>query len=153
MFLRFGSLRHLRQPALVLGILLILIALPLWPQATSTSTITGQVTDQQGALVPGAQIILADKAIGTSRTTATNETGRYVFIDVPSGIYHLTFSKSGFYVYKVADQQVQVGQTLTLNAMLQVGATSNTIEVKASNIAELQTTSAAVGTSRCPVRR
>ncbi|HTS26830.1 MAG TPA: carboxypeptidase-like regulatory domain-containing protein [Bryobacteraceae bacterium] len=121
--------------------------MPAWPQATSTSTITGQVMDQQGAMVPAAQVSLTDKSTGSTLTTSSNETGRYVFINVPSGVYTLTFTKTGFNAFKVSDQQVQVGQTLNINATLEVGVTSSTVEVKATNIAELQTASAAVGTS------
>ena len=140
-------LRVLWRPIVMLGIMLCLCVAPARSQATSTSTITGHVADQQSALVPGAQVTLADKATGTVLTTSSNETGRYIFINVPSGTYDLTFSKTGFNTYKVAAQQVQVGQTLTINAALEVGGTSNTIEVRATNIAELQTTTAAVGTS------
>jgi len=132
---------------MVLGILLFLSATPAWSQATSTSTITGQVQDQSAALIPGVKVNLTDKATGTVRTTTANETGRYIFINVASGTYDLEFSKSGFNVYKVAAQQVQVGQTLTINATLEVGGTSHTVEVMATNLAELQTTTAAVGTS------
>ena len=148
MLSRFGSSRFVfGQLAIVLGLLLCLGAVPVWPQATSTSTVTGQVTDQQAALVPATQVTLTDKSTSTARTTSSNETGRYVFINVPSGTYDLTFSKPGFNLFKVTAQQVQVGQTLTINATLEVGATTTTIEVKATNLAELQTTSAAVGTA------
>jgi hypothetical protein len=148
MYSRFGDFRFLHGlPVVVLGILLCLSTAPAWSQATSTSTVTGQVTDQQQALVPTAQVIMTDKSTSTTRTTSTNESGRYVFVNVPSGTYDITFSKPGFMVYKVDSQQVQVGEPLTVNATLEVGATTMTVEVRATNLAELQTTSAAVGTS------
>ncbi len=148
MFSRSEKFRFLPGlPVILLGVLLCLSTVPAWSQSTSTSTVNGMVTDQQGALVPGAQIFLSDKATSTIRTSSTNGAGRYVFVNVPSGTYDVTFTKDGFEAYKVASQQVQVGETLTVNATLEIGAAAITVEVKATNLAELQTTSAAVGTS------
>src|SRR6266705_5258434 len=114
---------------------------------TSTSSITGQVTDQQNAAIVGAEVKMTDVATNAVQAASTNETGRYVFVNVPSGIYNLTYSKAGFSQGKVMGQKVEVGSVLTLNTTLQVGATSTTIEIKASAGAELQTTNAAVGTT------
>ncbi len=129
------------------GIMFLLGTVSAWPQATSTSTITGQVTDQQSALVPAAQVELIDKSTNSALTTTSNETGRYVFISVSSGTYDLIFTKPGFASLKIGAQQVQVGETLNINAVLQIGTATSTIEVVATNLAELQTTSAAVGTA------
>ena len=145
---RFGRSRFFFGLSVVcLGILLSLSATPAWSQATSTSTITGVVTDQQGAVVAGAEVKLIDTATSSAQTTLSNETGRYIFVNIPSGTYTLTFSKTGFAVYKVNATQVSVGATLTINAALQVGSTSTTVEVTAAAGAELQTTNAAVGTT------
>ncbi|HEY2012193.1 MAG TPA: carboxypeptidase-like regulatory domain-containing protein, partial [Bryobacteraceae bacterium] len=130
-----------------LGILLCLSAMPAWSQATSTSTVTGLVTDQQSAAIAGAEVRLQDTATSSVQTALTNDTGRYVFVNVSSGTYTVTISKQGFTTYKVAAQQVQVGTTMTVNGSLQVGATSTTVEVTAAAGAELQTTNAAVGTT------
>jgi hypothetical protein len=67
-----------------------------WSQATTTSTVTGQVTDAQNAAVPGVEVKLVDTATGGTQTTLTNEAGRYVFVSVASGTYNLLFSKTGF---------------------------------------------------------
>src|SRR5215472_7880575 len=127
-------------------VFLCLGAAPSWPQATSTSTVAGLVSDQQGAAVPAAEVRLTDTATNVALSTLTNETGRYVIVNVPSGTYNLAFSKEGFSVYKVNAQTVTIGSTLTINAMLQVGSAVTTVEVTASAAAELQTTSATVGT-------
>lgn len=118
-----------------------------WSQATTTSTVTGQVTDPSSAAVPGVEIKLIDTSTNSAQTTLSNEAGRYIFVNVPSGVYNLTFSKSGFAQSKVMGQKVAIGETLTMNSALQVGATSTTVEVVASAGAELQTTNAQVGTS------
>ncbi len=120
---------------------------PAWTQSTSTGTVSGQVADQQGAAVAGAEVKLIDVATGTPRTTATNDTGRYSFINVDPGQYNVEISKTGFALSKLANQKVDVGQVLTLNAVLQLGSTTTTVEVQAQAGAELQTASATVGTT------
>jgi hypothetical protein len=132
------------------GLAAVLIALaaicgnPAWAQSTSTSTVAGQVIDQQNAAVAGAEVKLVDTATSATLTTISNDTGRYIFVNVASGTYNVQFSKTGFKAFRVAAQQVAVGETLTVNATLEVGATSTTVEVKATVTAELQTTSATV---------
>src|SRR5262245_4813567 len=62
-------------------------------QSTSTGTVSGQVKDAQSAAVPGAEVKLLDPSTNTSRTTITNEEGRYAFVNVPPGIYNMLVSK------------------------------------------------------------
>ena len=130
-----------------LAVVAIVSAPPAWSQATTTSTVTGQVTDPQNASIPGVEVKLIDTATGATQTATTNETGRYVFVNVNNGTYNLSFAKSGFSQARVANQTVAVGSTLTINASLQVGATTTTVEVIASSTAELVTTNAQVGTT------
>ncbi|HTS62617.1 MAG TPA: carboxypeptidase-like regulatory domain-containing protein [Candidatus Acidoferrales bacterium] len=118
-----------------------------WSQATTTSTVTGQVTDPQNAAIPGVEVRLVDTATGSTQSTVTNEAGRYIYVNVASGTYNLLFSKEGFAQARVTGQQVAVGATMTVNAALQVGATTTTVEVVATSAAELQTTNAQVGTT------
>ena len=132
---------------ILVGLALTLASVPAWSQSTATGTVSGQVTDQQRAAAAGAQVKLTDPSTGSTLTAATNDAGRYVFLNVKPGMYDITVSKSGFSLYKVHQQQVQVGQVLTINAMLEVGSTATTIEVTAAAGAELQTTNATVGTT------
>jgi hypothetical protein len=130
-----------------LAILFCLGATPAWTQATSTSTVAGLVTDESGAAVVGAQVKIADPSTGSTQATLSNDTGRYVFVNVSSGTYTITVNKEGFTVYKVNAQKVEVGTTITVNASLKIGSTSTTVEVSAHAGAELQVTNAAVGTT------
>jgi len=133
--------------ALVLGLCLCLNTTPGWGQATSTSTVTGVVTDQQNAAVPGAEVRLTDLSTNAALTASSNEAGRYVFVNVPPGDYSLTFTKQGFTTSRVASQHVEVSTTITVNASLEVGSTTVTMEVTGSIGAELQTTNSTVGTT------
>ncbi len=127
--------------ALCLG----LIAIPAMAQSVSTGTVVGQVLDPQGAAVVGAVVTLIDKSTNTPRSTTSNDTGRYIFIDVPPSNYDLTVAKDGFSQTKILNQTVTVGQQLTLEVKLKVGAASETVEVTAALGAQLQTMNATVG--------
>jgi hypothetical protein len=132
---------------LYLGAIVGFFAVQAWAQSTATGTLSGQVTDQQNAVVAGAEVKLFDPQINTARTTTTNDAGRYSFINVPPGVYDLTVTKPGFSQAVVAAQKVEVGLTLTVDIALQVGSTTTTVEVKAAAGAELQLTTATVGST------
>jgi len=137
-----------RKLSLALGFLAVLFnATALFAQSAASGTIAGQVTDPQGAVLVGADLKLIDLGTSAVRTTSTNDTGRYNFINVPSGTYDLTVTKAGFTMAKVSAQKVEVGLTLTLNVAMQLGATSTTVEVQASAGAELQVMNSTVGST------
>jgi hypothetical protein len=125
--------------------LLFVAAVPAWCQSSTAGTVVGQVMDEQQAAVPGATVKLVDTSTNIAQTTVTNGDGRYVFTQVNPGTYNLTFSKDGFASYQVNTQHVEIGQTLTLGAVLKIGSTSTTVEVTAASGAELQTMNATVG--------
>jgi len=128
-----------------LCIILCLSTTPAWTQATSTSTVTGLVTDQQNATIPGVEVKLLDRTTNSALTTTTNDAGRYIFVNVPSGTYALTFTKAGFSAYRVDEVKLEVGSSITINPTLQIGSTATTVEVSATMGAELQTANATVG--------
>jgi Carboxypeptidase regulatory-like domain len=136
--------RILGLTAAVTGLLLFQ-TLPAWSQVTATGSVAGQVTDQQGAAIAGAEVKLFSAATNSTQSTVTNDAGRYIFIAVTPGVYDITVSKEGFTAYKVNRQQVSVGLALTINATLTLGATTTTVEVTAAVGAELQTMNATVG--------
>src|SRR6266542_3447165 len=110
-----------------------------------TGSVTGVVTDPQGATVAGADVTLTDLATKSPRTTTTNESGRYHFASVAVGLYDITISKSGFKVHKAAAQKVSLGSQLTLDVTLEVGALTETVVVTSQAGSELQTANATVG--------
>jgi hypothetical protein len=138
---------YMRSVKLTLVLLLVVCAggvLSAWAQSTSTGTVAGSVTDPTGALVSGAAVTLTDTATNVARSTTTNATGRYIYVDVNPGIYNLTVSKAGFETTKTANQEVKVGASLTINLALQVGGANVVVEVSAVGN-ELQTMNATVG--------
>lgn len=116
-------------------------------QSAATGTIGGQVTDQQGAVIVGADVRLIDLTTNSTRSATTNDTGRYDFVNVPPGTYDVTVSKQGFASAKVSAQKVDIGLTLTLNVSMQLGSTTTTVEVQAAAGAELQVMNSTVGST------
>jgi hypothetical protein len=138
---------HARIVKLTLVLLLVVCvggALPMWAQSASSGTVAGSVTDQSNAVVAGAKVTLTDTSTNIERTTTTNAAGRYYYADVNPGKYNISASKSGFATTKTENQEVQVGANLTVNLGLQVGGASVVVEVNAVGN-ELQTMNATVG--------
>src|SRR5690349_19423261 len=67
-------------------------------QSVSSGVVTGLVTDQNNGAVRGAIVQLSDKATRETRSTATNEAGRYTIYLAP-GVYDVSMSRTGFSVY------------------------------------------------------
>ena len=119
----------------------------LYSQASSAGTVGGLVTDPSGAAVAGATVTLTDKATNIPQTTSTNDAGRYVFLNVKPGFYDLRMTMKGFRQLAVPGQEVIVGQSLTVNAKLELGAMAEIVEVKVAQGAELQTENATMGST------
>jgi len=113
----------------------------------NTGTVSGTVTDSSGAVVAGATVTLTYSATGSARTSTTNDKGFYVFAYANPGTYNVTVSKQGFKTTSVSNQVLEVGLQLNVNAVLEVGSVSSTVEVTYSPGAELQTMNSTVGTT------
>jgi hypothetical protein len=134
-----------KRVALLLGMLVCLLCLTPGLLAQSSGTISGTVTDSSGALVAAAKVDLTDAASGTVRSTTTSDKGFYVFAYVNPGTYSVAVTKQGFRKSVISGQNVDVGLQLTVNATLEVGSVSSTVEVTYTAGAELQTMDATVG--------
>ncbi len=84
----------------------------------SSATLKGTVTDQQGALVPGATVTATSIDKGLKKTATTNDDGAYQFPLLPPGAYKIEFEARGF--AKVFNESVQlsVGQSLVYDVQL-----------------------------------
>ena len=118
----------------------------LWAQA-ATGTVTGVVSDEQGAVVPAADIKLIETNTGSARSAQTNDAGRFTIVNVPPGSYDITVTKPGFQTSKAIAQKVDIGEVLTLNLALKIGQAATTVEVSATAGAELQTLNATIGST------
>src|SRR4029453_13059207 len=117
-----------------------LLSHPVYAQ--STASIEGLVTDQQGALVAGAEITASDDSIGVFRLTMTDGTGRYQITALPVGDYRIELKAKGFRTQIIERIPLEVGRRVTQDFKLQVGDISQKITVTADrDLIERATTS------------
>ncbi|HKW56384.1 MAG TPA: TonB-dependent receptor [Candidatus Acidoferrum sp.] len=114
-----------------------------WAQIGTTS-LRGTVTDKTGAAIVGATVTLANEGQALQRQATTNEAGEYEFNALPPGTYALTVEKGSFRKFEQKNVQLLVNSPATVNATLEVGAATETIEVSAQAVT-LNTTDASLG--------
>jgi outer membrane receptor protein involved in Fe transport len=125
-------------------VLLGLTTLAMFAQTGGTGAITGIVTDPAGSVVPQAEVKIININTGESRTTVTSSTGSYLFSLLSPGMYRVDISKAGFKPLSHPSILVNVTETATLNAKLEVGTLSEQVTVTA-DAEQLQTASSALG--------
>ncbi len=111
----------------------LLFLAPTGRAQTATGQVNGAVTDNTEAAVPNAVVKLTNQATGIETVRSTNESGWYVFINVPPGRYALRVSNPGFKQAEVSPLIVGVSQDVTANVRLNVGPVVETVEVTADS--------------------
>jgi hypothetical protein len=111
---------------------------------TGTTSLRGTITDQTGAAVVGAKVTLINAGQGLQRDMKSGPTGEYEFLALPPGTYGLTVEMAGFRKFENKNLQLLVNSPATVNAALEIGATSETVEVSAQAVA-LNTADASIG--------
>ncbi len=106
--------------------------------------ISGQVTDESGAIVPGATVTARSTATGTKLTTVTTAAGIYSFISLPPGPYEVTATQKGFETAVHKNIVVTVDQATTANIALKVGSVSEEVTVTETT-SLVDTTNSTVG--------
>jgi Carboxypeptidase regulatory-like domain len=92
-------------------------------------SVSGVVTDQAGAVVAGAKVVLLNPATGVTQHTVTSSAGLYTFISLNPGVYQVTASQKGFKNVSQEKVTVTVDQVTQVNMTLEVGAISETVTV------------------------
>jgi hypothetical protein len=112
---------------------------------TESASISGRVTDPDGAIVQGAKVTLESAERGTRQEAVSNQAGIYLFSAVRPGVYHINVLKQGFRQISLPNLTANVQAHIEQNFSLQVGATSESITVSEEE-ANLNTEAGAVGT-------
>jgi hypothetical protein len=107
---------------------LILVSVLSLPVLAQTATLRGQVTDESGAVVPGATVTLAGPAGLSKTTTAAVNDGSYSFTDLPSGGYTIQASAPSLILRQPAKISLKAGMQ-TLNLLLNVTAEKQQVTV------------------------
>ena len=100
-------------------------------QATASGTIQGTIIDQSQGVIVGAEVVISSKATGEKRTISTNNVGNYRFDLLSAGTYAVKVSKQGFSA-QVQNVDLMVGQTVSANATLVPGSTTEVVEITAA---------------------
>src|SRR6266404_3872163 len=126
-FLRTSSCRSM----------LFLFALAFYGVMGATNTIAqstggrirGTVTDATGGAVTGAKLSIINEANGQQRDADSGGNGEYIFLEVPVGTYDVSANQAGFKKYLRKGIVVNLNEVLNLDIVLQVGGSTETVEV------------------------
>src|SRR5271169_4081627 len=123
--------------------LLLAVSVPMFSQSI-TGRILGTVTDQSGAAVTGAKVVLTDVQRGTSRTVATDDSGNYVAPQLQPGVYKVRAEAKGFKTVERVNIAVEVAQDVRVDVTLPTGQVSETVVVT-DEVPLVNTTSSTLG--------
>src|SRR5215813_9620633 len=104
----------------------------------------GEVRDSSGAMVPGTKITIRSNDTGVEIQTVSNSEGQYATATLIPGSYTLTAIKEGFKNEVFGPVTLLVNQTMRVDFVLNVGATSETIKIEASGAQLLATESSEI---------
>ena len=122
------------RTAIVAAVLLLISAFGMAQTTVATGSIVGTASDPSGAAISGAKVVVTNTATGQAISLTTNSAGVYNSGALSPGQYKVQVSAKGFSSLSEV-VPVQVGNTATVNAKLQLGQESQVIEVQASSLA------------------
>src|SRR5215472_10686685 len=115
----------------------------LMAQQIAVAEVSGQVSDPNGAALPGASVKMTETDKGIVHTATSDSNGNYLFPGLPVGPYRFEVTKTGFKTYVLNNIVLQVNDHVSFNAPLTLGSVNETIEVS-SDAPLLQTENAAI---------
>ena len=119
---------HLKKFLVTLSITL-LAAVASCPGQIGNATISGQVTDNQGAVIPNAKITATETTTGVSTPVVTNSVGYYTVTNLNVGNYSLAVEAQGFQRYERKGLTLTTSEVLGLDVKLNIGSVDQTVEV------------------------
>ena len=128
-----GHMRQANYRFLLLPLFLVLACVGALAQANSE--LTGIITDQTGAVVADAKVVLTDPDTGFTKTTVSGATGLYDINGLNPANYNLKITAKGFQSFEQRNVVVNVSQTARVDVKLTVGAESQTVTVEADALA------------------
>jgi Carboxypeptidase regulatory-like domain/TonB dependent receptor len=101
--------------------------------AQSTATLQGTVTDQSGAIVANAKVVVRNQATGVERTVQTDSEGNYQVAALPVGVYRVDVQAGGFGSQVASNVIVEVSRIVVQNFQLKVGDVTQEVNVTAGS--------------------
>ena len=117
--------------ALCLGLAVCLSLSALLPAQGTGGRVLGLVSDPTGAVLSGVKITATNEATGVTRNSVSNDSGDYVFPDLPVGTYTLSFDLTGFKKAVRRSIALDINQAITLNMTMQLGEQKEIVDVTA----------------------
>lgn len=117
--------------AIAQTLLTLFLCLPVLAQVTGVATLQGVVTDNSGAVLANAEVVVTNLETGIAVKAMTNETGLYRVPALNPGRYSVEAKANGFSAARVNETRLEVGQTARLDLSLKVGGVNETVEVTA----------------------
>ncbi len=111
---------------------------------SSTSRITGTVTDVSGSIVEGAKVTVTNEATGVSLVQITTGGGVYAFTSLPAGTYTVAVEQPGFKKSVKTGNVVEVSTPLNVDMALEIGEVAEVVTIE-SDRATVQTNTAVIG--------
>ena len=100
----------------------------------TSGTIQGTVTDDSGAVIPGAQVLVSSLDTGAESSVSTNEVGFFTIPGLNQGLYSVSCASDGFSTKEFPEVRLEVQQTMRIDCALTVGSVTETVEVNAAAI-------------------
>jgi hypothetical protein len=122
----------------------ILLAIPSLGQAATTGSISGAITDQTGALIPGAKLTITNPAQGIQHKTTSDAKGVYSFPSLPVGEYNLHAEAAGFKAQNRTGLMVDLDSTLQVDLPLELAERVEEVTVEEKEVS-VETASTQLG--------
>jgi outer membrane receptor protein involved in Fe transport len=119
------------RSVLTILLLTLLVFVPVWSQHTFRGGINGIVSDQSGAVIPGATVQITNVATNVTLTTTSSSAGEYAFPELNLGKYDIVVSATGFKTEKITGVMVSAGQIFTQAVKMAIASSAETVEVAA----------------------
>src|ERR1041385_7729414 len=122
----------MRRPVteLCLGVLILLLATTIASAQLSTAQLSGRVTDESGAVLPGVTVTSTQTDTGFMRNGVTDDSGSYILSNLPTGPFRLEVMLSGFRTYVQTGIVLQVAASPVVNVVLTVGNLEESVTVE-----------------------
>jgi len=132
---KFKGETEMKSAAKTLWICLLVLGLSFMPTTsassqTYTATVTGTVSDSQGASVPKVRVVATNQGTKLEYTAQTSDSGVYTIPFLPVGVYVLTVESTGFKKLVSNEITLEVNQTARVDLQLQVGGVNEIVNVQ-----------------------
>src|ERR1043166_8580297 len=121
-----------------------LLVYPAYVRSQSNASIQGEVTDQNGSVIPQASVKVLSELTGVERTAVTDLGGRYQFASLPLGDYRLQIQATVFKTQIIRGVHIEVQQIVEADIRLEVGDITQQVSIT-SNISQIELATISVG--------